>query len=372
MVTKNTQSILHLIHGLTIGGAELDLLHKCRYLMQRYGYQMTVACLLRRGELAAQFEELGIPVLGPLMHHRYDLLAGWRLRQLLAQPQWDLVHTHLCAANLIGWGVNQTLLWRRKPQLAGEHAMADRWPAWVIWLDQLMTRSGVIVLAPSQAAAASYLARGLPAAALEVLPNGIDLSRFQAVEAASARRRLRQEIGVAEQEFLVGVVCRLEPVKNLPQFFGVAAALPIKTVVVGSGSQSQPLAALVAAQGWQDRIRLVGSQRDIPAWLAAFDLLVLPSTSESFGIVVAEALLMQTPVVATQVGGIAELTGAGAYATLVAPADPAALQAAIQWTQEHYPQAKTQARAGQDWIQKNFSVETCGDQLHAHYQRFSE
>ncbi len=362
-----TKRILHLIHGLTIGGAELDLLHKCRYLVQRYGYQMSVACLLRRGELADQFEALGIQVLGPLMRHRYDLLAGWRLRQLLAQPQWDLIHTHLCAANLISWGVNQTLFWPRKPQLAGEHAMADRWPTWVLGLDQLMVRSGVLLLTPSQAAANSYITRGLSATAVQVLANGIDLTRFQAVDAAPARRRLRQELGLADDEFLIGVVCRLEPVKNLPQFFGVVAALPVKTVVVGSGSQSQQLSELLNAQGWQDRIRLVGSQRNVPAWLAAFDLLVLPSISESFGLVVAEALLMQTPVVATRVGGIPELTGDGAYATLVPPGEPLALQAAIQWVQTHYDQAKAQAVAGQSLIQKKFSVEACGDQLHKYY-----
>jgi glycosyltransferase involved in cell wall biosynthesis len=235
-----------------------------------------------------------------------------------------------------------------------------------------MVKSGVVLLTPSQAAAASYVTSGLPSSAVQVLANGIDLTRFQSVAAEPARRHLRQEIGVAEDEFLIGVVCRLEPVKNLPKFFAVVAALSVKTVVVGNGSQSQQLANLIATQGWQERIRLVGSQRAIPAWLAAFDLLVLPSLSESFGLAVAEALLMQTPVVATRVGGIPELTGDGAYATLVAPNDSAALQAAIQWVQAHYAQAKAQAIAGQAWIQKNFSIAACGDQLHAHYQLFAE
>ncbi|HMN28992.1 MAG TPA: hypothetical protein PKE45_12645, partial [Caldilineaceae bacterium] len=73
---SSARQVLHLIHGLTVGGAEVDLLQKCRVLIKAHGYQFTIVCLMRRGQLAPQFESLGIPVVGPLMRGRYDLGAG--------------------------------------------------------------------------------------------------------------------------------------------------------------------------------------------------------------------------------------------------------------------------------------------------------
>lgn len=368
MAGSSTKHVLHIIHGLTIGGAEIDLLHKCQYLCQHYNYAMTIVCLLRRGELAPRFEALGIEVIGPIMQQRYDLTAGWRLRTLLAEQQWDMIHTHLCAANLIGWLVNHTLLQQRKPMVAAEHAMAERWSSWVLWLDRLMTQSGVTMLIPSHASAASYSKHGIAQTALQVVVNGVDVQRFQAVNAAALRCQMRQAIGATENEFVVGTICRLEPVKNLPAFLQVVAKLAVKTIVVGEGSQHAELAQLIATHNWQDRISLVGRQTNIPAWLAAFDLFVLPSSSESFGLVVAEALLMEKPVVATRVGGIPEITDFGGYATLVQPDDPDELATAIRWTMANYSEATKMAQLGRQNVEKQYSVAAGAEQLHELYQ----
>ncbi|MCA9971482.1 MAG: glycosyltransferase, partial [Anaerolineales bacterium] len=161
-MTEQPPRVLHLIHGLTVGGAEVDLLQKCAILTQHYGYDFTVVCLLRRGELAAQFEALGITVVDPLMRHRYDIAAGWALRHLLRTDAAPILHTHLAAANLIGWLINRTLRpSARKILLAGEHAMAERWPAPVLWLDRRLARTGR-VLVPTQATRNSYIRRGVP------------------------------------------------------------------------------------------------------------------------------------------------------------------------------------------------------------------
>jgi glycosyltransferase involved in cell wall biosynthesis len=366
-----TKHILHLIHGLTIGGAEVDLLHKCRYLVQHYNYDMTICCLMRRGELAPQFEALGIRVNGPLMCHRYDIRAGRQLRKLMAEPQWDLVHTHLSAATRFAWFVNLSLLRQRKRLIASEHAMAERWHPLVIGLKRLMMCTGVKLLVPSEAARESYVARGVPRCALVVLANGVDTQQMRHLNYDQLRTSTRQALGVREDEFLIGTVCRLERVKNLPLLFAATSALPVQVIVIGDGSQRQNLEQLIVTRGWTDRIHLLGSKMNIPQWLAAFDLFVLPSSSESFGIAVAESLLMQTPVVATRVGGIPEISGDGAYATLVTPSNQQALQEAICWSMQHYTQAKAMARQGKEYIEKTFSIAASAAQLHQIYEEVS-
>jgi glycosyltransferase involved in cell wall biosynthesis len=368
MSRSRARRILHLIHGLTIGGAEVDLLHKCRYLVQHYDYDMTICCLLRRGELAPQFEALGIRIHGPLMRHRYDIRAPGRLRKLMAEPQWDVVHTHLSAANRLAWLVNLSRLRQRKRQVASEHAMAERWNPLVLGLTRRMARTGVKMLVPSEAARRSYVARGVPHRALAVLANGVGTQEMRQLDYDQLRRSTRHSLGFGDDEFLIGTVCRLERVKNLPLLFAATAALPAQLVVIGDGSQRQNLEQLIVTRGWANRVHLLGSQLSIPRWLAAFDLFVLSSSSESFGIAVAESLLVQTPVVATRVGGIPEISGDGAYATLVTPGNQQALEEAICWAMRHHGEAKAMARRGKEYVEKRFSVEASATQLHRIYE----
>jgi glycosyltransferase involved in cell wall biosynthesis len=372
MPVSSTPQVLHLIHGLTVGGAEVDLLQKCRVLIEQHGYQFTVACLMRRGELATRFESLGINVIGPLMHGRYDLAAGLAVRRLLAEHPAPILHTHLAAANLIGWLVNGSLPRRqRKMQLAGEHAMAERWPRPVLWLDRQMTHSAQL-LVPTAATRASYIARGLSPAAVHILPDSLEVSRFSGVDRAQARARVRVELGIAEEETVVGTLCRLEPVKNLPQLIEAVAPLPVRLLIAGEGSERAHLQAEISRQGLAGKVLLLGNRNDAPAVLAALDLFVLSSHSETFGMAVAEALLMERPTVATRVGGIPDITGDGAYARLVPPGDSAALRTAIVETLADRARAQAQARQGRAFVRNAFASEVVAEQLHTVYaQAFS-
>jgi glycosyltransferase involved in cell wall biosynthesis len=81
--------------------------------------------------------------------------------------------------------------------------------------------------------------------------------------------------------------------------------------------------------GVDRRIIWAGARQDIPEILAALDLFVLPSLEEGHPLAVLEAMACQTPVVASAVGGLPEMTRGGETAVLVPPADPPALAAAI-------------------------------------------
>ena len=370
MKLSSQQPNLHIIHGLTVGGAEVDLITKSIALVQRYEYDVTICCLMRRGEFASHAEAAGIRVVGPLMRHRYDVLAGRHLRRVLLAEPWPLVHTHLFAANFVGCAVAMTLPPSRRPLLvASEHAMAERWGRLPLLVDRLFQRYVALMLVPSQASAASYVARGLQGQRLRVIPNAIDVRRFKNVNRAAARFQIRQQLSVPQDAYLIGTVCRLEVVKGLPILLKAVESLPAYLVIAGEGPQRSYLASIVRAHGLGDRVQLLGSRSDVPELLAAVDLFVLPSYSESFGIAVAEALLAKTPVVATNVGGIPEVTDGGKYARLVAPGDVDALTEGIRWMMDHLEQAQAQACQGHTFVSDVMSLEAVATKQHAIYQQ---
>ncbi len=368
------QPLLHLIHGLTVGGAEVDLITKSVALVQQYGYDITVCCLMRRGELAARAESAGVSVIGPLMRHRYDVSAYWQLRQMFLSRSWPLVHTHLFASNLIGCAAVATLPPAQRPRLiASEHAMAQRWGRLSLLADRhIIQRHAAIITVPSQAAAASYAARGIRPQSLHVMPNAIDTHRFEQLDHAAARAQVRQELNVPPVAFLIGTVCRLQAVKGLPVLLKAIQSLPAYLIIAGDGPEREHLASIIRAQALHERVKLLGRRSDVPQLLAAMDAFVLPSYSESFGIAVAEALLMETPVVATSVGGVPEITRNEQYAHLVPPGNVQALTNAIQWVMDHPEPAKRQAQFGREFIQSTMSVEAVASQQHAMYQQVLE
>jgi glycosyltransferase involved in cell wall biosynthesis len=362
--------VLHIIHGLTVGGAEMDLVNKSIALVRRHGYHITICCLMRAGELAPRAKAAGVGVIGPLMRHRYDALAGRQLRRLLLAEPWSLVHTHLFAANLVAGATLMTLPpIRRPPFIAAEHAMAERWGRWTLCAYRWLQRSAALILVPSQASAASYVAHGIGEDRIKVVPNGIDVQGFDQVNRASARIRIRRRLHIPLDAHLVGTVCRLQAVKGLPILLEAVEKLPVHLVIAGDGPERAYLTSIIQARQLDDRVRLLGACLEVPELLAALDVFALPSYSESFGIAIAESLLTGTPVVATDVGGIPEVTGRGRYARLVPPGDPRALAEAIQWMIDHPAEAQAQARQGRAFVHRKFSLEVVVEQQHAIYQQ---
>jgi glycosyltransferase involved in cell wall biosynthesis len=362
--------VLHVIHGLTVGGAEVDLIDKSVELIRRYGYDITICCLMRRGELASRAEAAGIRVVGPLMRHRYDLFAAGPLRRILLAESWSLVHAHLFAANLVVGATLMTIpFFRRPPFIVAEHAMAERWGRWTFFMYRWLQRQAGLILVPSQASAASYLARGVGEDRLEVVSNAIDVHRFEPVDRVHTRIRIRQQLDIPGESYLVGTICRLEKVKDLSSLIDAVGELPAHLVIAGDGPERARLNSIVQAKQIEGRVQLLGSRHDVPDLLAALDVFVLPSSSESFGIAVAESLLMETPVVATDVGGISEVTDGGRCARLVPPGDPRVLAEAIQWVMDHPEGAQAQAREGRAFVCRTFSLEVVADRQHAIYEQ---
>jgi glycosyltransferase involved in cell wall biosynthesis len=166
------------------------------------------------------------------------------------------------------------------------------------------------------------------------LGNGVDLGRFDAHRfSPEDRRALRTELGVGDDEVLVGSVGRLVEEKGYPELFEAFERLPpgFRLVVVGGHDPQKPdsLAAEVVERARARGVMLLGQRDDVDRLYAAMDVFVLASHREGFPRAAMEATAMGLPVVATDVRGCREVVDVGVTGTLVPPRDPVALRAAV-------------------------------------------
>ena len=148
---------------------------------------------------------------------------------------------------------------------------------------------------------------------ISVIVNGVDTHRFQPGSDTS----LKQELGLAETDLIIGSVGRLAKGKGFDQLIRAILAedQPWHLVIAGEGPERQLLESIINQKAEKPRVHLLGSRDDIPKILKGFDLFVLPSFSEGLSNVILEAMASALPVVAYKVGGNQQLIteGKGGY-----------------------------------------------------------
>lgn len=167
--------------------------------------------------------------------------------------------------------------------------------------------------------------------------NGIDLERFNPLrpQLDADAARLRQSIGVPHCDYLIGIISRINHEKGhrelLSSFRGLIHELrrSAHLVIVGDGSARPHFEELARRLEVASRTHFVGFRADIPEWLTAMDVFVLPSYREGFPRSLCEAFAMGTPAVATRIRGCRELIVDGESGLIVEPGDDRALCNAI-------------------------------------------
>ena len=183
-------------------------------------------------------------------------------------------------------------------------------------------------IAVSAALASAMVAMGMPGQRIKVLRNGVDLTRFQCLPQADARRQL----GWPDAPTLIAVGNLVEN-KGQHLALEALAALPeFRLCVVGTGPQAEALRGLAQMLGVSERVHFCGSvdQDRLSTYYSAADILVLPSTREGLPNVVLESMACGTPVVATAVGGIPELVSVPIAGRLTADRSAAQLVSAVR------------------------------------------
>jgi glycosyltransferase involved in cell wall biosynthesis len=326
----------HVITALGPGGAQAMLLKIVRATQGR-ALDHTVISLIRGGGVATALEGDGVPVTALGMRAGLpDLTAVAAIHRWLRRERVDVVQSWLYHADLLAALAATTA---RRPVVwgirhAGDDALAAR--RLTRWTRALCARlSGWIparIVCCADSACRSHVALGYRADVMRVIPNGFDLERF--APDPRARERVRRALDLPEGALVVGTLARFHPDKDHRNLLAAAARVvraEPRAVFVLAGEGVDP--ANGAIRGWLDelalagRVHLLGPADDVPALMAALDVLASPSRTEAFPNVLGEAMASGVPCVATDCGDSREIVGRAGR--IVPPRDPAALARGI-------------------------------------------
>ena len=128
--------------------------------------------------------------------------------------------------------------------------------------------------------------------------------------------------------------------------------------VIGGGPGREGLESLAALLGIDGAVSFLGHRRDVAAWMAISDVIVMASVREGLPYVLLEALALAKPVVATHVGGVPELIQDRETGLLVPPKHPERLAEAILYVLSHREESARLGERGREWVWQEFSPKT--------------
>jgi glycosyltransferase involved in cell wall biosynthesis len=260
-----------------------------------------------------------------------DLRAAASIARLIRRHRPDVIHTHLSKAGLIGRSV--AMLTSHAVRVHTFHGtvfggyFGESASAAIVRAERFLgsRTDAVIALSPLQRAELLNN-RIAPEHAIHVVPLGLPLRRFAGAAATDARSAARQRLDIPAKAFVVVTVGRLVAIKRLDRlleaFALVAEAAPdARLYLVGGGAARPALEALASRLGLGPRVTFVGWSVDTPDWYAAADVIALTSEREGTPLALIEAAAAARPVVATDVGGVADVVAEGRTGFVVAADD---------------------------------------------------
>lgn len=352
---RTAMRIIHVVQGLGIGGQERLVVHLSRELAAR-GHQPAIVSLSLGGEVRAEAGD--VPVYDATRANGADPSLVARLAALLVRLRPDVVHTHNPGPML--YAIPAAVLARVRRRVHTKHG-ANVYGPRALWAARgLACALDALVAVSPETAAAARIKERPSMRRLHIVPNGIPLVAFG--PDGRARARLRAELGIPPDAFVVGSVGRLAPEKDYPllvRAIGPLLSDRLRLVLVGSGDDRAEIERAVPP----DRARFVvltGMRHDIPALLASFDLFALSSRTEGLPLAIPEAMACALPVVATSVGGIPSAVPASC-GVLVSSGDASGLRGALDALARDPVRTRAMGESARNHALASFSIERMAD-----------
>jgi sugar transferase (PEP-CTERM/EpsH1 system associated) len=372
--------IAHVIHHLVIGGLENGLVNLINRIPPSR-YRHAVICMTRYSDFRSRIENPDVEVFALNRRDGRDWPARFRLFQLIRKLKPAIVHSR----GMSGLdSMLPALVSGVAARIHGEHGRdmddldgSNRKAQWLRRLHRPLVSHYISLSQDLE----SYLTDkiGVPSKRITQIYNGVDCHNFSP---ASNGRAVLPETGFSdESSFVIGTVGRMQAVKdqvNLTKaFIHLASLAPekknqLRLVMVGDGPLRAQCEDLLYSAGLRDLAWFPGARDDVADLMRGMDLFVLPSLAEGISNTILEAMACALPVIATRVGGNAELVQHGITGSLVPAAEPQALAQAMVPYLLQPGLAASHGQAGRIRTETRFSIEAMVNSYMQVYDRVLE
>jgi glycosyltransferase involved in cell wall biosynthesis len=340
---------MFIVRSLNYGGTERQLVALATTL-QHKGESVAVATFYPADSWRKNLETAGVPLYSLGKRRRWDFLFLFRLIKLVREIRPAILHGYLGTSNILTvllkplfpgirtvWGV------RASDMDLNQYGWVDRG---LYRVERALSRFADLIIVNSYSGLDHAVGHGFPRKKMRVIPNGIDTDQFRPDPASG--KQFRKDWDIGEKEHLIGIVGRLDPMKDHPTFLKAAALLTrerteVRFLCVGDGPQPyQSRIRLMSEElGLGKRLIWLPSAEDMSAIYNAMDVMTSSSSfGEGFSNAIGEAMACGVPCVVTDVGDSKRIVGD--FGEVVPPADPSALAQA--WSRALKPNENEQRR----------------------------
>jgi len=318
--------VLHVIDHLGYGGAPVAVKNIAEKIA---GDRIeTIVCSLRTNPRAVPIEVRLID----LGYHKHNPFVFVAIARLCRELKIDIIHAHLqksiISCLLAGFFCDaKIVIHEHGPIFRGGTGFIYR-----LLLKALRSRAAIAIANSQATKAALSQVAGFDEKSIYVVSNFIDFARFD--WNLYDRLKARDMLGIAADQVVVGFAGRLDRCKGADVLVRAAATLCRESelyrfVIVGEGAQRQELERLVLRLGLKGKVIFTGLCENPAEVMIAFDVAVVPSRREAFGIVVVELMRMGVPVIASAVGGLVEVVQHERTGILLDELSPKAIAEAV-------------------------------------------
>lgn len=365
---------MHLLSGDLWAGAESQSCELITALHKLPGLEVSVL-LFNHGELERRLSSHGVDVTVLDESRQNSIALCWQVKETLRRKGSSILHTHRYKENVLGaWAAKgagvahcvKTMHGRSEPfkglkaAKAGLYGLLDRWAT-----DMYFDR--VICVTKDMA---DELRETFESRKVVYIHNGIDVA---ACVPRRSRSEVRAELGFSESAPVLIWAGRLVPIKGVPVLLEAARSVSklnpgLRVLIAGDGPERAHLEEKSRALELAETVKFCGHRQDITDLVAASDALVLPSLGEGLPMIILEAMALGTPIVASNVGGMAEILEDGKSALLVPPNRPEELAAACLRLLRNKEEALALAQQARQIVNERFTVAVQAERMRALYQ----
>ncbi len=332
-MSSKTIKVVHLAEDLKVGGLERTLAYIVSNLDPSI-FSVEVWCIVRGGAIADELQKNGHPLRVLNLNNYYNPWNVMQLARGLRREKVTILHSHTYFANTMG---RMAAILARVPvrfaHIQSSHWASDERSSRNYLVDRILSHFTSRVIACSDSAARFQIeALKISPQKILTLHNCTDIQRYASQEATAAARK---DLGIGENDLVLGSVGRLEKLKGHGLLLEVTKDLiesfpNLKLVIIGDGGEREVLEQKRSDLGLEDHVILAGLRDDVERLLPMFDVYVQPTIGrEGLPLTVVEAMAAKLPVVASDIGGTCEAVLHNRTGILVPPGDKNSLTRAL-------------------------------------------